>query len=208
MPYINVTLSPNMLWPPNHTMHTITATIDRGDPCGLSTTMQLTLYSNEPDNGPDDGNTINDIQNPSFNSFDVRAERSGIGTGRVYTAIYQVMNSLGLTATATATVTVPLNMSKDGSEITGVPGTLELDQNYPNPFNPSTTIGYTLPHDGHATLTVYDLVGREVATLVDGDMAAGTYETMFDAQNQSSGMYIYRLMLDGQTTYRTMTLSK
>jgi Secretion system C-terminal sorting domain len=68
-----------------------------------------------------------------------------------------------------------------------------LHQNYPNPFNPSTTIKYQLSSSGIVTLKVYDILGREVTTLVNGFKSEGSYEISFDAKNLSSGVYIYRV---------------
>jgi Secretion system C-terminal sorting domain/PQQ-like domain len=72
----------------------------------------------------------------------------------------------------------------------------ELQQNYPNPFNPSTTIKYQLSSSGVVTLKVYDILGREVTTLVDEFKSAGSYETNFNAKNLSSGVYIYRITVN------------
>lgn len=66
--------------------------------------------------------------------------------------------------------------------------------NYPNPFNPSTTIRYQLPNAGHVTLKVYDMLGREVATLVDGVKEVGSYSATFDGEKLASGVYIMRLV--------------
>jgi hypothetical protein len=68
-----------------------------------------------------------------------------------------------------------------------------LEQNYPNPFNPSTTIHYQLPNSGHVTLKVYDMLGREVATMVDEMKETGSYSATFDGARLASGVYIMRL---------------
>ncbi len=81
-----------------------------------------------------------------------------------------------------------------------------LDQNYPNPFNPSTTISWQSPIGSWQTLKVYDLLGREVATLVDEYKTAGSYEAEFDASNLSSGIYFYKLHTDGFTQTKKLLL--
>ncbi len=72
-----------------------------------------------------------------------------------------------------------------------------LSQNYPNPFNPSTTINFSLPSTGNATLKVYDLNGKEVSSLVNSTMNAGVYSAQFNGANLASGMYMYRLDFAG-----------
>jgi hypothetical protein len=83
-----------------------------------------------------------------------------------------------------------------------------LLQNYPNPFNPSTQIRFTLQSSHVTRLTVYDVVGREVAVLVDGVMSAGAHSVTFDASNLSSGVYLYKLEAGGQVLTKRMTLMK
>jgi len=73
------------------------------------------------------------------------------------------------------------------------PDRFELFQNYPNPFNPSTVIGYQLSAVSRVSLRIYDLLGREVATLVDQDKPAGYHQETWNATPYSSGMYIYQL---------------
>ena len=73
-----------------------------------------------------------------------------------------------------------------------------LEQNYPNPFNPSTTIRYQIPNAGHVILKVYDMLGREVATLVDGEKEVGSYSATFDGERISSGVYIMRLVAQSE----------
>jgi pimeloyl-ACP methyl ester carboxylesterase len=99
-PTINVSLQPNMLWPPNHKMVDIAASIDVYDTCDDFPTVRLAaIASNEPDNGSGDGDTSNDIQGASFatddREFELRAERAGGGRGRVYTVTYAATDSSG-----------------------------------------------------------------------------------------------------------------
>jgi uncharacterized protein (TIGR03790 family) len=85
-------------------------------------------------------------------------------------------------------------------------GRVSLAQNYPNPFNPVTTIQFTLPRADHATLTVYNTLGQELATLVDGVKEAGVHVTVFDGSNLASGLYIYQLKTSDFTTTQKMLL--
>lgn len=88
-----------------------------------------------------------------------------------------------------------------------VPRLLTLEPAYPNPFNPVTTLGFTVPTDGNATLRVYDLLGRHVATLFDGLAKAGhRYTQTFDAANLASGTYVYRLTFGTQHRVGRMIL--
>jgi hypothetical protein len=86
----------------------------------------------------------------------------------------------------------------------GVPRTFELSQNYPNPFNPSTVISYQLPVVSEVSLKVYDLLGREVATLVNQRQEAGRYQVVFDASRLASGVYFYRLQAGAFVETRKM----
>ncbi len=83
-----------------------------------------------------------------------------------------------------------------------------LDQNYPNPFNPATSISFTLLKQEQAKLTVYDVIGNEVATLVNGTLPAGINTFTFDAVNLSSGTYIYKLETESFVQARKMVLLK
>ncbi len=83
-----------------------------------------------------------------------------------------------------------------------------LSQNYPNPFNPSTTIDFTLPVSGSVSLKIYDLLGREIMTLVNEQKAAGTYRAIFDATNLPSGTYFYALKAGSFSEVKKMTLVK
>ncbi len=87
-----------------------------------------------------------------------------------------------------------------------VPAAFALEQNYPNPFNPSTSIRFRVPEEGWVTLAVYDLLGREIATVVDGQKAPGSYAVEFDASGLASGLYVYRLTAGSYTQTRKMML--
>lgn len=89
-----------------------------------------------------------------------------------------------------------------------LPTDLELAQNYPNPFNPSTKIKYMLPDAGYVKLKIYDLLGREVQTLVNKFEYAGTHYTEFNASNFASGIYFYRIEFEGNVITKKMILVK
>ena len=89
-----------------------------------------------------------------------------------------------------------------------VPGSFVLSQNYPNPFNPSTKIQYAIPAGSFVTLKVFDVLGREVATLVNQEQTAGVYEATFDASNLANGAYVYQLRAGSFSQVKTMMLLK
>ena len=78
-----------------------------------------------------------------------------------------------------------------------VPEAFVLEGNYPNPFNPSTTIGFSVPSESHIRLTVFDILGRKVATLTDQPYAPGRHSLDWNGSNVASGQYFYRLEVDG-----------
>jgi hypothetical protein len=83
-----------------------------------------------------------------------------------------------------------------------------LMQNYPNPFNPSTTIEYVVRHDSHAVLKVYNLLGQQVRTLVDGWISTGQHKISVDTSGLPSGVYVYTLSTDGILSSKKMILTK
>ena len=84
----------------------------------------------------------------------------------------------------------------------------QLKQNYPNPFNPSTTIKYEIPSESFVTLKVYDVLGKEVATLINEEKPAGSYEVDFDASRFVSGVYLYKLQVGSFVETKKMILMK
>jgi hypothetical protein len=89
-----------------------------------------------------------------------------------------------------------------------LPGEYTLSQNYPNPFNPSTKINFTLAKSGNTTLKIIDMLGRELATLVNGFTAAGSHDVEFNAAKLSSGTYFYQLTSGNFTEVKKMMLVK
>jgi hypothetical protein len=89
-----------------------------------------------------------------------------------------------------------------------IPSAYELYQNFPNPFNPSTTIKYSLAEDGFVKLAIYNMLGEEVATIVNNVQKAGRYEVNFEASGLSSGVYIYRIEAANFTSSKKLVLMK
>ena len=90
----------------------------------------------------------------------------------------------------------------------GTPNELSLNQNYPNPFNPQTTISYELPVSGKVLLKVYDVLGKEIVTLVNEEKSAGTYSVKFNGKDLSSGFYSYRIQAGDLVQTKKMILMK
>jgi len=89
-----------------------------------------------------------------------------------------------------------------------LPKAYSLNQNYPNPFGAQTTIQFSLPSSQDVRLEIYDVLGRRVATLVDGPMAAGQHDVQFSAPTLSNGMYLYRLSTPTGSETKSMVLLK
>ena len=91
---------------------------------------------------------------------------------------------------------------------TGVPEVYSLDQNYPNPFNPATIINFSIPETGLVILKIYNVLGQEVAELVNDVKSAGSYNVTFDASDLTSGMYVYTISAGNYSATRKMMLLK
>jgi hypothetical protein len=90
----------------------------------------------------------------------------------------------------------------------GIPATYTLQQNYPNPFNPSTSIAFSMSRTGFVSVTVYDILGREVSTLVNDVMEAGTHQVSWNASRMSSGVYFYKMQSGSFVEMKKMMLIK
>lgn len=102
----------------------------------------------------------------------------------------------------------PLTVTSVEDKRENVPQQFRLYQNYPNPFNPSTTIHFSILRRSHVTLKVFDVLGREVATLVNGELSAGEHSVVFKAEKMASGVYFYRLSADDFVETKKMLIAK
>ena len=98
-------------------------------------------------------------------------------------------------------------------DMLAVPEEYHLTQNYPNPFNPTTTISFSIPSEGHVQVSVYDITGRLITSLVDGNLSEGYHDVIWDGtdmfgSNVSAGLYIYSLQTEGVSLTRKMVLMK
>ncbi|MCH7963353.1 MAG: T9SS type A sorting domain-containing protein [Bacteroidetes bacterium] len=176
------------------------------------------------------------IVGPDCKSVQLRKQRQGGGNGRVYTITLAADDESGNTGTTTCQVTIPPNTGTGSSAVDDgvsytvndscgrlekindeennltqtlqIPESYELDQNFPNPFNPTTTIYYELPLEGFVTLKVFDVLGKEVKTLIGGYKTEGRYEVEFDATNLPSGIYFYQLRAGSFVETKKMVLMK
>ena len=129
------------------------------------------------------------------------ADRNKVSTSG-YTMLEIYLNSLVGGNPSTTTVTTRID--KQNSHPVG----FMLEQNYPNPFNPTTTIGFRISKSGFVTLEVYDVLGREVATLVNAEIRPGLYQATFDASHLASGVYLYQLRAGDFIQTQRMVLAK
>jgi aminopeptidase YwaD len=115
----------------------------------------------------------------------------------------------GISADHTIRATFTITDTTDvHNMISAIPDEYTLHQNYPNPFNPTTTIRYVLSRSGHVTLTVYNILGEQVALLVDAHQQAGFHDVTFDGQELSSGVYYYRIQAGSFSDVKKLLLLK
>ena len=152
----------------------------------------FTAYTDIPESGPGEANA---------RSYTV----TGLTNELEYVFHVHAVNENGGGLPEEATVTLPAVTSAESEEL---PTEAALWGNYPNPFNPETTIRYALPQTGNVRLAVYDLLGHEVAVLVDEPKPAGHHAARFDAGDLPSGAYVYQLEAQEKIVVRIMMLVK
>ena len=101
-----------------------------------------------------------------------------------------------------------LNITGVERSITSTPLSYRLKQNYPNPFNPATQIEFSLPVSSKVSLVIYNLLGQEIARLIDGEQAAGVHSVTWEATNLATGIYFYRIQAGDFVQTRKMLLLK
>ncbi|MFZ1321759.1 MAG: T9SS type A sorting domain-containing protein [Ignavibacteria bacterium] len=147
---------------------------------------------------------INDLRPSYFSSIRKCFDNGYVTVGGINPINFGYNNIL-ITKTDSSGNSVVININDSHSEIWS---SFELSQNYPNPFNPSTIIKYQCSMYNEISLKVFDILGKEVMTLVNEKQPAGNYSVEFDGSGLSSGIYIYRLESDGIVQSKKMTLIK
>ncbi len=153
--------------------------------------------------GTFDNITYNKTNLEKYASIDYEVDCSGITAGEYYLRLVTDVNGNASYTLANIfndnTTLAKKNFNKVNFTGSEIPTTYDLAQNFPNPFNPSTIIRYQIPQDGIVTLKIYDILGSEVATLVNEEKVAGKYEVNFSAtggaSSLASGVYIYRIAI-------------
>ena len=205
-PELSVELDPTLLWPPNHKMKTITATVSVNDICDPNPTwIFLSIESNEPEEGPGKKN-YPDIEGAAIGiadtEFKLRAERLGNENGRIYTVTYQVTDASGNVNTAEATVVVPHDMGNplafDPNETTK---SIELFGNYPNPFNPETEIRLNIDESSHVNIIIFNMLGQKIKTLAEREFSEGSHAIRWDGTDDLGnlvvgGLYLCRMQTE------------
>jgi hypothetical protein len=153
--------------------------------------------------------TTNQFTNPFVNSeiTDTTYLFAGLSNNKNYWWRVRALNSAGWGDYSEVRTfsTLIVGVGDDESQ---VPKEFSLEQNYPNPFNPSTKIAYSIVKESDVSLKIYDVMGREVAELVNGRQVSGAYSVEFDASSLASGTYFYKLTAGEFTSVKKMVLLK
>ena len=155
-------------------------------------------------------NSFTDGTNGSIFNLNVGSRTIAVGDSSSFSIAYLVGTSVNalLAAADSADARYAKLFTSVEQTSPAVPQSTSLSQNYPNPFNPSTQIEFALPSSGFVNLSVYDMLGRLVGTLVNTQLTAGTYQSTFNAGGLAGGVYFYRLTTGKYSTVRQMLLLK
>lgn len=154
-----------------------------------------------------DGIQANEGESPitisKFDEFEISGLPDGGAQYFFRVQAFDLSGNLGDTSNETTT-TITTSLFEDIE----TPENYSIEQNYPNPFNPSTSITFKVPEASNVEITIYDMLGRKLATLMEGRKAAGSYTLTLDMSNYSSGMYLYRMRAGSFVQTRRLTLIK
>ncbi len=153
---------------------------------------------------PNDPNVDDPVLIPAYNSQTIAAGDSVIQ----YIAVAYGSDKSAMLASLQQAQDKYNELTPVKSEYNNIPLDFILEQNYPNPFNPSTKINFSIPKSDFVTLKVYNMLGQEVATLVNRQMSAGKYSVEFNASNLTSGVYLYKITTNDFTLSKKMMLLK
>ncbi len=142
-----------------------------------------------------------------INSSFTQIQSSSIQTGQTVNVWASQSQNGSLQAVQVQQISGSITSVDNGNK-ESVPTTFELKQNYPNPFNPSTSISFTMAKTENVTLKIFNIIGQEVATLINGQMSAGSHLVTFNAANLASGIYFYQLKAGSQIAIKKMVLLK
>lgn len=161
---------------------------------GTATNIYITTKTAEEKRAADEINTLTDV-----GLFPVQSGIIHTSNGETKLTLSLIPNAVTLIKLAEETSSIyPLTHSNES----------KMYQNYPNPFNPVTTIGFSIPRRSNVTLKIFDVLGREVEILVNGELDAGEHSVIFGAKDLPSGVYFYRLLAFSGLETRTMVLAK
>lgn len=170
------------------------------------------IYNGDIDrNGVIDSRDMRAVDNDAFNSVSGHVLTDLTGDGYVDGSDLSVVDNNTFNFITTISPQAQSNNLRDESQTEEKSNTNEqakLEQNYPNPFNPSTSINFEIPVSSFVKLRVYDLTGREVATLINKEMQSGIHSVSFNASNLSTGVYYYKLETGSYSEIKKMTLIK
>ncbi|HZL84369.1 MAG TPA: PA domain-containing protein [Candidatus Krumholzibacteria bacterium] len=202
------------LWSPNHGMRNITVAYDVADNCPDGGCV-LSVTSDEPVDGLGDGDTAPDWEVLDAHQVRLRSERSGTGDGRTYTVSITCTDAAGNTSVETVHVNVPFSSINGRGRLSDagtpapeieIPREVSFDIAGSNPPVDGTVFRFGLPMDSQVELVLFDVAGRRVGTLVQGNLPAGWHTTNWKLQNTSAGIYFARMTVSGQVFTRRVVM--